>query len=184
MSAAVQTRLRREIRYVISENYFWLWSEAPFAWSGRVDLRYTRAALRRLQPSGSWTDPVIVDAYVRRIECGRAIAPLVVCATESGSLYIHDGNHRYRALQIHFGDKQDVPVRIALAEPHPGYRFRFRQFDSYSTYLLEPALGMPEPASPLILQPIFRRGPVGPVAPAARRKLHENSPRTYDPVER
>jgi LmbE family N-acetylglucosaminyl deacetylase len=133
-SAAKQTSIRFEDHGA----YAWLWSQAPCSWRGRVDLEFISVPLRLLQPAGTLKDPAVVSAYLKRMRTGRAVAPPVVCATERGTFYVRDGNHRYDALQEFFGGGDSGEVRVALAVPRPGFQFRYRWFGAYGTYILEP----------------------------------------------
>jgi LmbE family N-acetylglucosaminyl deacetylase len=132
------TARRKEIRYNDHRSYLWLWGHAPCVWRGNVDLQFASVPLDSLQPAGCLLDPAVVITHLRRMRNGRPLAPPVVCATESGRWYLHDGNHRYEAMRIYFSGNDGASVRVAIAVPKPGYKFRYRWFATHGTYLLEP----------------------------------------------
>lgn len=134
-----KARPTAKIRYNDGGSYRWLWTHAPCAWRGNVELQFAMVRMGALRPAGCWTDPAIVAAHVKHIREGRALAPLVVCANGDGGWYLHDGNHRYVAIRALFAGDDDVEVRVAIAVPNGGYRFVYRRFRAYGTYLLEPA---------------------------------------------
>lgn len=129
---------RSSIRYGDHGSHAWIWKEAPCNWDGNVEVQFVDVALRELEPAGSWTNPAIVSRWLRRMKAGRAVPPIVVCATERGSLYIRDGNHRFEALRDLFAGNLESRVRVARVVPKPGYQFRYRWLGNYGTYLLEP----------------------------------------------
>jgi hypothetical protein len=119
IAAVKQTSVRYEER----ASQCWLWKESPCKWQGKVELQFTSVPLRQLEPAGSWTKPATVSKWLRHLNTGRHIPPPVVCATERGTLYIRDGNHRYEALLQFFGGNRDARVRVALVVPKRGYEF-------------------------------------------------------------
>ncbi len=133
------TAAPRILRYNDRETYLWLWTQAPCAWKDNIELRFTEVPLRHLQPAESVADAAAVESQLRRMRQGRALPPLLVCATGSGALYIHDGNHRFQAMRVFFRGDGHARVRVAVAVPRPGYEFRYRWLGEHGTYLLEPA---------------------------------------------
>lgn len=138
IAAVKQTSVRYEER----ASQCWLWKESPCKWQGKVELQFTSVPLRQLEPAGSWTKPATVSKWLRHLNTGRHIPPPVVCATERGTLYIRDGNHRYEALLQFFGGNRDARVRVALVVPKRGYEFHYRWFATYGTYVLERAFSL------------------------------------------
>jgi hypothetical protein len=116
----------------------WIRDLSPPEWRGRVEIEYRDVPLSALEHAGSWTDPAVVAGWVNTLRNGGAIPPPVAVLTEYGTYYLHDGNYRLEALRCAFGEQSDEPVRVALAVPHPGYRFALRRFNGYSTYVIEP----------------------------------------------
>ena len=127
-----------EIRYSDAGGYRWLWTHAPCAWQGNVQLRFSTVNMGSLRPAGCWIDAAAVDTHLLHMREGRAVAPLVVCVDGKGGWYIHDGNHRYLALRNLFSESDDAEVRVAVVIPKIGFRFVYRWFGVYGTYLLEP----------------------------------------------
>lgn len=125
------------VRYHDRGSYLWLWKHAPCAWKHNVEFCFAEVPFQQLQPAASLIDPAVVESQIRRMRQGRTLAPLVVSETASGALYVHDGNHRYRALLAFHNGDEDVRIRVAVAVPRPGYEFRYRWFGDYGTYLLE-----------------------------------------------
>jgi Domain of unknown function (DUF4118)/ParB-like nuclease domain len=115
----------------------WIRDLSPAAWRGRVEVEYVDVPLSALEHAGCWTDPEVVEGWVTTIRNGGTIPPPVAVLTERGTYYLHDGNHRLEALQCAFGDDSGELVHVAVAVPQPGYRFVNRQFDGYSTYVIE-----------------------------------------------
>jgi LmbE family N-acetylglucosaminyl deacetylase len=145
MHAVATPALTNAIRYNDRGSYLWLWAHAPCSWKGNVELRFATVPLGSLQPAGTLMDPAVVAAQLRRMQRGRALAPPVVSATESGTWYIHDGNHRYEAMQTFFSGfsgNREVSVRVAIAVPNAAYQFRYRWCGMYGTYLLEPVASL------------------------------------------
>jgi len=126
------------IRYEDHGSHTWIWREAPCSWNGRVEVEFITASFRQLEPSGSLTDPAVVEKWIRRMQTGRTVPPMIVCTTERGTLYIRDGNHRYEAMRRFFIDNPDAKVRVARVVPAAGYGFRYRWLSRYGTYILEP----------------------------------------------
>lgn len=125
------------IRHQDHGAWAWLRTQAPCNWQGRVDVEFIAVPFQRLQPAGSCTDPALVAEWLSRMRSGRGIPPLIVCTTERGDFYVHDGNHRYAAMQEFFRGREPAPVRVALLVPKPQFRFRYRFFARYGTYVLE-----------------------------------------------
>lgn len=136
-TATAQAR-STSIRYGESGSRDWLWTGAPCSWQSRVDLQFTTVPLGQLEPAGSWTHPAVVSKWLARMRAGRTVPPPVVCETDHGTLYVHDGNHRYEAMRSLFAGDIEAPVRVARLVPRPGYQFRHRRFGTYGTYALEP----------------------------------------------
>lgn len=134
---AAATPALKAIRYNDRGSYLWLWTHAPCSWKGNVELQFADVPLHSLLPAGSLKNPAMVAAQVCRMQRGRALAPPVVCATESGAWYIHDGNHRYEAMRTFLSGSDEASVRVAIAVPRAGYQFQYRWFGNYGTYLLQ-----------------------------------------------
>lgn len=115
----------------------WLWAGAPCRWRRNVTLRFTEVPFSRLERAGSLTHFDVLDRWRARLWAHQPLPPLVVCATDHGSFYIHDGNHRYAAMAEYFGDMAaHARVRVALVVPRSGYHFQYRWFGTYGTYVL------------------------------------------------
>ncbi len=148
MHGVAPSAIHATIRYSDQRSYRWLWTYAPCAWQGNVTLRFQEAPLASLCPAGCLTNPAIVAARLSEMRKGHAIAPLVVCENGAGGWYIHDGNHRYRAMSDFFAGNSRAPVRVAVAVPRTGLRFVYRWFGNYGTYVLEPAAPLLSPRIP------------------------------------
>lgn len=149
--SAVQVRAFPEIRYEDQLAQAWLWTQSPCAWRGRVRMSFREVPYRRLQPAGSLIRPDRVGWWLLQMRCGRHIPPLVVSATEEGTLYLHDGNHRYVAMQSFFAPGPAAAfVRAALLLPCGAYAFQYRWFGDYGTYVLLPAPSLNQAHSGLL----------------------------------
>ncbi|MFB3812617.1 MAG: hypothetical protein ACE14L_00785 [Terriglobales bacterium] len=137
-STAAAPAKKTMIRYGDHGALAWLWSEAPCSWREKTEIEFITVPIRQLEPAGSWTHPAIVNKWLTRMTAGRSVPPPVVCATERGTMYLRDGNHRYEAMRDLFAGDMDAPVRVARVVPKRGYEFRYRWFGSYGTYTLEP----------------------------------------------
>lgn len=137
-SAAAPARDKLAIRYIDHAACAWLWNAAPCRWRDNTRVEFRSVPFRSLQASASGKHPEIVSAYERRLRSGKPIAPPVVSATEGGTYYIHDGNHRCEAIEKLAGGNPDAHIRVALIAPNPGFRFQWRWFGAYGTYVLEP----------------------------------------------
>jgi hypothetical protein len=126
--------MRADIQYNDGFAEKWIYQLSPADWRGKVTVEFVDVPVVLLECSGSWTDPDIVEGWVRTIQDGRSIPPPVAVRTESGMYYLHDGNHRYMALAQH--TEPDALVRVAVAVPLPGYRFEYQQFEQYGTYVI------------------------------------------------
>lgn len=115
----------------------WIRDLSPAEWRGKVDVEYVEVPISLLEHAGCWTDPDVVAGWVQTLERGGTIPPPVGVLTERGTYYLHDGNHRFEALQQFAAGADDTLVRLAVAKPLAGYRFALRGFDGYSTYILE-----------------------------------------------
>jgi LmbE family N-acetylglucosaminyl deacetylase len=138
MNAKAATAARICIRFEDHETHAWIWRQAPCRWRNNVKIRFAEVPLGLLQPAGSLSHSDVSMNWRRRLELGRPIPPLIVCATGRGTFYVWDGNHRYHALRSFLGDMPDVLVRVAIVVPKAGFQFRRRWFGNYGTYLLEP----------------------------------------------
>lgn len=128
-----------DIRYCDQGVFTWLWTQAPCAWQEKTTIEFREVSLGELQGATSGKNPATVARYVEAIERGKNFAPLVVCTTGHGTYYVHDGNHRLRALRS-VADEEglDLRVRVAVVVPKQGYVFQWRWFRTYGTYVLEP----------------------------------------------
>jgi hypothetical protein len=127
------------VRYSDRYTNYWVRFRSPEEWRGRACLHYRRVPFARLQPAGSPTHLEVRAHWREMLARGEPIPPPVVSATERGTYYVHDGNHRYCALAEYFGDygASFARVRVAIIEPLPGYAFVWNWFEGYGTYLLE-----------------------------------------------
>jgi LmbE family N-acetylglucosaminyl deacetylase len=139
MQAVAVSTVLSKIRYNEVAAYAWLWNQAPWSWNGHVDLHFTELPLGSLSPSGCRIDPRVVAVHLNRLRNRRSLAPLVVCNDRHKAWYIHDGNHRYYALQQFFSQNPHARVRVAIAIPHIGFQFVYRWFENYGTFVLEPS---------------------------------------------
>ncbi|HWR34506.1 MAG TPA: hypothetical protein VN622_01390 [Clostridia bacterium] len=136
-TAARRTALAPMIRYDDFHTHEWMRTKAPCRWHGKVELRFEPVPFSSLEHAGSYVRPDVYERWVARLRMGRKIPPPIACETERGSLYLHDGNHRHRALQEFLGERTSTLVRTALLVPREGYQFRYRWFGWYGTYVLE-----------------------------------------------
>lgn len=137
-AATAPAREDLAIRYNDHGALAWLSNGAPCRWSGNTSVEFRYIPFRTLQGSASGKHPDIVAAYERKLHRGKAIAPPIVSATEWGTYYIHDGNHRCEAFEKLAARNSEAHVRVAVIVPRPGFRFQWRWFGGYGTYLLEP----------------------------------------------
>lgn len=137
-AAVAQAPQDVQIRYNAAAACAWLWTGAPCRWHGRVKLDFRYVRFRSLQCAISAKHPGVVSAYARKIGLGLAVPPLIVSATEGGTYYVHDGNHRYEAIRSFFNCVPGAHVRVAVVLPKHGYRFQWRWFENCGTYILEP----------------------------------------------
>jgi len=150
MHAAAVPAPNNSIRYSDQGSYLWLWRHAPCSWRENVTLRFADVPIGALSPAGCGTHPAVTAGHLQRLRKGSAIAPLVVCDNGAGGWYIHDGNHRYHAIREFSAGNKDAQVRIAIAVPNVGFRFVYRRFASYGTYLLEPVAPLLPTNAPLL----------------------------------
>lgn len=137
-AATAPTREDLAIRYNDHRALAWLSNGAPCRWSGKTSVEFLYVPFRSLQGAASGKHPDVVAAYERKLRLGIAIAPPVVSATEGGTYYIHDGNHRCEAIEKLAVSNPEARIRVALVIPQPGFRFQWRWFGAYGTYMLEP----------------------------------------------
>lgn len=126
------------IRYIDYGAHAWLRSGAPCRWRGKTRLEFRHVPFKSLQASASGKHPQVVSAYERHLRAGKPIATPVVSTTEGGTYYIHDGNHRCEAIEKLFVGNPDANIRVAVVVPSRGFRFQWRWFGGYGTYVLEP----------------------------------------------
>jgi hypothetical protein len=131
MSAAAQPA----IAYNPDFSEKWVLYLSPEEWRGRVTVEFREVPLCALEFAGCPVDPDVITGWVATLREGRQVPPPVVNLTPHGAYYVHDGNHRLMALRQELGP--DAMVRVAVAVPRRGYRFRFRRLGAYGTYLLE-----------------------------------------------
>ena len=114
MYGTAAARVRKPpIRYGDHGSHDWMWKEAPCSWRGKIDIKFVNVSIRQLEPAGSWKHPAVVSKWRRIMRTGRTVPPLIGCATERGTFYIHDGNHRYEAMRGLFAGNPDAQVRVA-----------------------------------------------------------------------
>jgi hypothetical protein len=118
----------------------WVLHLSPEEWRGRVRVEFRDVPLSQIEFAGCQVDWDVVRGWVATLREGRQVPPPVVCATPHGAYYLHDGNHRFHALREVLGP--DALIRVAVAVPERGFRFRYRTFASYGTYALEPGPAM------------------------------------------
>jgi hypothetical protein len=116
----------------------WVRDLSPIEWRGKVGMEFREIELSLLEHAGCWTDADVVDGWYVSLQSGRPIPPPVAVRTERGTYYLHDGNHRYEALQQYLAGRNNAKVRVAVAVPLPGYCFQHRWMGEYGTYVLEP----------------------------------------------
>lgn len=124
-------------RIVYNDTFSEKWARdlSPAAWRGNVRLEFRYVPVEALEHAGCLTDPDVVAGWLTSLRDGRPVPPPVVCATERGTLYVHDGNHRFEAIRQFLAPGESV--RVAMLVPERGFRFRRRYFGDYSTYVLE-----------------------------------------------
>jgi hypothetical protein len=114
----------------------WVNLLAPPEWRDKIRLEFRHIPLTAIDGAGCLIDGDVVDGWRMMLRCGKRIPPLVVCATERGTYYTHDGNHRLEAIWYEYG--KDLVVRVAVMVPKKGYCFRQRALGHNYTYALEP----------------------------------------------
>ena len=117
----------------------WVNLLAPPEWRHNVTLKFCTVSLSEIDGAGCLIDFDVLEGWRLLLRNGKRIPPLVVCATERGTYYVHDGNHRLEAICYEYGP--EAQVRVAVMVPLPAYRFRKKQFARYETYVLEPHRG-------------------------------------------
>lgn len=116
----------------------WIHQLSPAEWRDNVDVEFRHVPLSRLEHAECWSDPAVVSGWTTTLVNGGSIPPPVVTETHRGTYYLHDGNHRYLALREYLErDGADPAVRVAVAVPNPRYRFVYKRFDEYGTYVIE-----------------------------------------------
>jgi hypothetical protein len=143
-TGAVQPR-KLKIRFSDLGARQWFWRNAPHRWGKRVELSFREVPFKQLEIAGSLRHFDVIERWQEQLARGQAIPALVVSATQHGTYYLHDGNHRYFAMREHFGARVwDLPVRIAVLTPTAGYQWHFQWFGTYATWVLKPARAWPE----------------------------------------
>lgn len=127
----------RVVHYNNAFSEKWIRDLSPAAWRGRASVEFVEVPLSRLEHAGCWTDADVVSGWVETLNHGRTIPPPIAVLTERGTYYLHDGNHRYLALQQFLATDSECMVRVAVAVPNEGFRFNYRWFGDYGTYVLE-----------------------------------------------
>lgn len=137
-TATARAREDLGIRYNDHGAYEWLRSAAPCRWRGNTKVEFRYVPFRTIRAGVSGKHPNVVSAYVNRLQNGSPIAPPVVSAAQGGTYYIHDGNHRCEAIEKLVLANADAHIRVAVVVPKLGFRFQWRWFGEYGTYILEP----------------------------------------------
>jgi hypothetical protein len=127
----------------------WVSLLAPHEWRDNVTLTFCEVPLSQIEGAGCLIDNDVVEGWRLMLRSGKRIPPLVVCATEQGTYYVHDGNHRLEAMWHECG--RDLVVRVAVMAPNRGYSFRRRAQGKYQTYLLEPVRSWTAPLIRMVL---------------------------------
>jgi len=128
------------IRYDDHISLQWVWRDAPCRWRDKIRLKFRYVPFQELEPSGSLKNPHIVGRWLTKLQQGQRLPPLIVSPTEQGTFYLRDGNHRYEALRTYLGEgAARFPIRVAIAAAKRGFKFHYRWFGEYGTYVLEPA---------------------------------------------
>ena len=133
------------IRYNDTFAEKWVALLAPPEWRDKLELEFCNVPLTSIDGAGCMVDKDVVDGWRLMLRSGKRIPPLVVCSTERGTYYTHDGNHRLEALWHEYGP--GLVVRVAVMVPQKGYCFRRRPLGHNHTYSLEPS---PSWAAPLL----------------------------------
>jgi hypothetical protein len=116
----------------------WICQLSPPEWREKVQVKFLDVPLSRLEHAGCWTDPEVVNGWMRTLNNGKSIPPPVAVLTEHGTYYLHDGNHRFEALTEFLSEEGEAAiVRIAVAVPLPGHEFVYRSFGEYGTYVMQ-----------------------------------------------
>lgn len=114
----------------------WVQLLAPPEWRDKVKLEFRHVPITAIEGAGCLIDGDVVDGWRVMIRSGKRIPPLIVCATERGTYYAQDGNHRLEALWHEAGT--ELVVRVAVLVPKKGFCFRRKNFGKYQTYVPEP----------------------------------------------
>lgn len=153
-SSAAKKCLGSPVRYSDVSARLLFWSGAPLHWHDKVELVFADVGFFELEPARSLKHWDVLACWTRAIARGRAVPPLIVCRTDHGTYYVHDGNHRYEAMKICYRNRLGkLRVRVAVLQPKPGYRFAYRWFRTYGTYVLERA-NVPEYAEAAPISPV------------------------------
>jgi len=136
--ARIRETKSARIRYQDHLSREWLWYGAPCRWRGRVELEFLEVPFAALEHAGSGMHHERVEYWLNKLHGGYPIAPPVACRTERSTMYLHDGNHRFEALRRFLGedDHEASRIRVGVLVPQPGYRFSYRDFGTYGTYVL------------------------------------------------
>jgi hypothetical protein len=114
----------------------WIRFLAPSEWRGNVKHSFQDVPISQIEHAGCLTDPDVVTGWVRIVQEGRPIPPLVASRTERGTYYLHDGNHRFEALRA--AVPGNCSLRVAVVDARPGFRFRRVPIEDTYTYELQP----------------------------------------------
>ena len=134
------TRAERSPMLRVSDRaaYNWLWTQAPCSWLNKVEIEFREVAFENLEPATTLKHWDVLATWTRQIACRRIVPPLIVTETGRDTYYIQDGNHRYHAMKIcYHGQLRRMRLRVAVMKPRPGYRFAYRYFGAYGTYILQ-----------------------------------------------
>jgi hypothetical protein len=127
----------------------WVALLAPPEWRDKLKLEFRQVPLSAIDGAGCLIDGDVVEGWRLMVRNGKRIPPLVVCVTERGTYYSHDGNHRLEAMWYECGP--ELEVRVAVMVPKKGYCFRRRALGHHYTYALEPVRTLAAPFASLLL---------------------------------
>ena len=116
----------------------WIHQLSPAEWRGHVRVEFREVPLSMVEHAQCWSDPAVVSGWNHALQAGQSVPPPVATLTDRGTYYLHDGNHRYIALREYLlSEETDPTIRVAVVLPQPGYRFVYKEFEEYGTYVLE-----------------------------------------------
>jgi hypothetical protein len=131
-----------QIRYNDCFAEKWIRHLSPPEWRGNVTYFYDYVPIAAVEHAGCHTDPDVVQGWVDTIHHGKPVPPPVATITGDGAYYLHDGNHRFEALQACL--PPDAFIRLAVVQPVSGFAFVKQRHRTYSDYAIQEVPTVPK----------------------------------------